>query len=119
MLHFGRGPADRFGLGDPEPWGSAEPATAQWLRDAWDRTDPALRATIRLGDASFHVAREGVALVCHRCQATTIDAFERLRWSVRDGTPLIVVHIDPVSTITAALRERGWADVQQTVLMEV
>ena len=119
LLHFGRGTADAFTLGEAEPWGDAAPATAQWLRDAWDRTDPALRATIRFGDASFHLAREGVAVVLHRCRANTVDAFERLRWSVRDGTPLIVVHIDPVSTITATLHERGWTDVQQTVLMEV
>jgi GNAT superfamily N-acetyltransferase len=119
LLHFGRGPATTFDLGTPQPWGDRDGQVSAWLQDAWERTDPALRATVRFGDASFHIAREGLAFVCHRCRGATVEAFERLRWNVRDATPLIVVHIDPVSTITAALRCRGWADVQQTVLMEV
>jgi GNAT superfamily N-acetyltransferase len=127
LLHFGTGSEHAIAFGTPSGWDDA-PGTvvAAWLREAWNRTDPALRGTARCDGSTFHVAREGVAIVCHRCvvdptrsperAAATFDALRNL---VRDGTPLIVVHGDAVSSITAALHDRGWVAVQHASTMHL
>ena len=127
LLHFGCGTHDTIEFGTPRDWDDA-PGTvvAAWLREAWNRTDPALRATARCDGSTFHLAREGVAIVCHRCVVdptrspqSAATTFDTLRSLVRDGTPLIVVHGDAVSSITAALHDRGWVAVQHASTMHL
>lgn len=129
LLHFGRHPTTTaIDLGAPSAWDdhAGGIVVGTWLREAWERTDPASRGTARIGGTTFHLAQEGVALVCHRCvvdEALAPDdaaaTFDALRDRVRDGTPLIVVHGDAVSSVTAALRSRGWTSVQDAALLEI
>jgi GNAT superfamily N-acetyltransferase len=126
LLQFGSGPSTD--LGAPAAWDDhgGGVVVSAWLREAWERTPAAMRGTARLRGSTFHVAREGMALACHRCVVdpalSTEDAaatVDELRNLVRDGTPLIVVHGDAVSSVTAALRARGWVAVQHGVAMQI
>ncbi len=126
LLHFGCGANTQ--LDPPTAWDERDDGIVvnAWLREAWERTDPALRGTAHVGGSTFLLAREGIAIACHRSivdrGCTPSDAaasFDALRNRVRDGTPLIVVHGDAVSPITPMLHDRGWVAVQHGVSMTI
>jgi GNAT superfamily N-acetyltransferase len=128
LLHFGCAPTTRIELGAPRSWDEHPDGivVGAWLREAWERTPATERGTAHFGGTTFHVAREGIALACHRCvvdpslsREEAAASFETLRHHVRDGTPLIVVHGDAVSSITAALQACGWVAVQHGVTMQI
>ena len=86
-----------------------------WRPDTWARTEPGTAATLRvLPGAWAHVSREGRALLVQRLLVSTpADALTAVVALVRGTpvvTPLLLLGVDPVSSITDALLRPGPGD---------
>ncbi len=122
------------GLALPEPtsWDPPDaPATLElhaWLPEAWARTPAIERASFRDAEGLAHVAREGVAFVVQRTllAADVIGSpvratrwFDALLQRMPAPAPVVLVALDRVSSITAALREHGWSVAQRGAVMSL
>jgi GNAT superfamily N-acetyltransferase len=129
LLAFASGQRHAITFGDPLPWDITAAASlrehAGWLCEAWERTEPSLRATVEIDGVVLHVTREGRAVVTHRvCAPSSLggarvaQAIEALRERLVAPTPTLLTFIAPVSSVTASLIDAGWVVVQRSVLME-
>ena len=124
----GRGPAAPR-LPPPAPWDlpGARPL-AGWLREAWERTEPELRATLEIHLAPSarliaHLSREGRALLVQRLLlAGPLDApvdlpsaAARLLAALPAAAPILLYGCLP--DLAARLLPAGWSCVQEGFVM--
>jgi GNAT superfamily N-acetyltransferase len=99
-----------------------------WLAEAWTRTPPSRRHTLRMDDlgAVVHVAREGRAFVLHRTTVRdpkhALDVFDRVLERLPNAAPVLAVALDVahsmmVSSVTASLRRGAWVDAQRISIL--
>lgn len=127
ILQFGR--ARNWNPTDDDDRASSVIEVSAWLPEAWNRTPLTRRCTFETAEGlHFDLAREGRSILAHRILATgpsaswpaaaLADAIDRLRGHFDPSTPLLVSCLDPVSSVTDALKQRGWVIVQRGSLMQ-
>jgi len=143
LLAFGRAPAGApLELPPPLPWDAPpepsdtprlEPVEVQsFLAEAYERTPTAERGTVRIttphGLAHAHLCREGRAIAIHRTLVPPYDPtsdaltlFDAVLARSPPQTPVVLVAIDRVSSITASLCNRDatapWQPIQRGAIV--
>lgn len=93
---------------------------AQWLPEAWNRTEAALRHTLVAGSVRAHISREGCALLVHRlldADNAPAQAAAHVLERLPAGRPVILPMLTEVSPVTDALLRSGWHPMQRGVLL--
>lgn len=94
---------------------------SQWLAEAWERTDPALRHTVQRDALGVHVSEEGRAWLVHRLVAPTTATAATVARTLPDvlpaGRPIVMPLLTEVSPITDAFIAAGWHPIQRGTLL--
>lgn len=107
----------------PEPWDSPCPGPMRsgWFAEAWERTSPSARQTLRLRDGAdrFDVSMEGSARVALRWTSLEGGTEGPRAWlrAMSPGTPALLHDIPAAAPELPALLEGGWSVAQTTITM--
>lgn len=107
----------------PEPWDSPCPGPMRsgWFAEAWERTSPAVRHTLRLrgGAERFDVSMEGSAHLALRWTSIEGGTAGPSAWlrAMSPGTPALLHDIAAAAPELPALLEGGWSVAQTTITM--
>lgn len=106
-----------------EPWDSRCPGPVRsgWFAEAWERTSPSVRRTLRLRDGAerFDVSMEGSAQLALRWTSTNGGTDGPTAWlrAMSPGTPALLHNITAAAPELPGLLERGWSVAQTTITM--
>ncbi len=123
LLAFGEGESQATPAERPEPWDAPcpGPILSAWFREAWERTPPARRHTVRVRDGHdrFDVSMEGSAHVALRWTSADGDVRGPLAWlgATPRGTPALLHELPENAPTLRPLLEQGWNVVQTTTAM--